>query len=570
MFTRMYQLAAPFLALAIALVLAAPAQAVTTEEAERLLKQDIDRREQEQRERRWQELHAPAAPAPAVPAPAPTTEPALPPEETPGAAAGPCFPIHEIQIQPADILSARRVQTIIRPYRGRCLHAGDLTALQKALNAQAVAEGLVTTRVVVPEQNLASGTLHFEVWPGRVEAVRAPALGTRELALASPLRVGDLLNLRALEQTVDNLNRLASQKATVELLPGEKPGSSIADFTVVRKAPWQAGLSWQGEAQNADESSHTLRASATLDSPLNLSDRLILGLNANLKDQQVDNAWGGSFDYDLPMGWWRFSVGADRFDYGNPIVAGVTTFISSGESRTWRAEISRLLHRDARRRVNLALHGKQRLSDNFIDGVTVGVSTTRVSALGLRADFSRVAAPWVWDVTLDAEGGTGRSPALISPVDSRYSRVLASTRLQYHLASASFSGSVNGQWSDARLAPGEQFTLTGQVPGFTPQVLNAGTGIAAQLEAAFPRQLPKQLHDVGLTSVRPSVGFAWALAPRAGGNTAEEYVAAFKTGVTAPWQQAVMNIAVAFPVEKFSSINVVDDWQLNAGFSVQW
>lgn len=535
-----------------------PLQAAT--DAERLLKQDIDRREQELRERRWEDLHAPAVPAvPEVPTPE-TTVP-----ETP---AGPCFPIRDIQIQPVDILSARRVQAIIAPYRGRCLRAADLTALQQALGAQALAEGLVTTRVVVPEQNLVSGTLHFEVWPGRIEAVQAPSLGRGELAMASVLRTGDLLNLRALEQTVDNLNRLASQRASMELLPGEKPGGSIVALNVARTAPWQAGLSWQGEALNANKRTHTLRASATLDSPLKLSDRLTLGANANLEDQQVDGAYGGSVDYDLPFGWWRFGIGADRFDYDNSIASGVTTFSATGASRSWRGELARLLYRDVRQRLSVALHGKQRLSDNAIDDTAIGVSTTRVSALGLRADFSRVAAPWVCDASVDVENGAGRSWAEPSSIDRHYARLLVSTRLQYHLTQMNFSGSMNGQWSEARLAPGEQFTLTGQVPGFSPQTLNAATGIAVQLEAAFPRQV----QGAGFTSLWPMVGFAWAMAPHhAGGNTNDtEHVAALHAGITAPWQQAVMNAGVAFPLEKFSSINAVEDWQISAGLSAQW
>ncbi len=535
-----------------------PLQAAT--DAERLLKQDIDRREQELRERRWEELHAPAVPAvPEAPAPE-TTVP-----ETP---AGPCFPIHDIQIRPADILSVRRVQAIIAPYRGRCLRAADLTALQQALGAQALAEGLVTTRVVVPEQSLAAGILHFEVWPGRIEAVRAPSLGRGELATASLLRVDDLLNLRALEQTIDNLNRLASQRASMELLPGEKPGGSIVVLNVARTAPWQAGLSWQGEALNANKRTHTLRASATLDNPLKLSDRLILGVNANLEDQQVDNAYGGSIDYDLPLRWWRFGVGADRFDYNNQIVSGITTFSTSGVSHSWHGELARLLHRDAQRRLSVALHGKQRLSDNAIDDTAIGVSTTRISALGLRADFSRVAAPWVCDASVDLEKGAGRSWAEPASIDRHYARLSVSTRLQYHLAQMNFSGSINGQWSEARLAPSEQFTLTGQVPGFSPQALNAATGIAVQLEAAFPQQV----QGAGFTSLWPMVGFAWAMAPHhAGGNTSDtEHVAALHAGITAPWQQVVMNAGVAFPLEKFSSINAEEDWQISAGLSAQW
>lgn len=545
--TRTWVIAGMMLALT-----GSPLQAAT--EAERLLKQDIDRREQERRDRRWDESHVPGAsePAPVIAAPG-----EIPP--------GPCFPVRTIQLSPDDILAPQRVHALLASYRGRCLQASDLVALQEALNAEALAEGLVTTRVVVPEQNLASGELLLKVWPGRVEALRAQSLRPWELALATPQRVGELLQLRALEQTVDNLNRLASFQASVELLPGQQPGGSIVDFSVVHAAPWQAGLSWQSDALNG-AASNTLRASLTLDSPLNLADRLILGLNANLQDGQVDDAHGGSVDYDLPVGWWRFSVGADRFDYQNPITAGLTTFMASGESRSWRAELSRTVHRNARRRWSLALHGKQRLSDNLIDDVTIGVSTTRIKALGLRSDFSRVSAPWVFDATLDAESGDARSPAEFSPVDSHYSRLLASSRLQYHFPRGSVSGSVNGQWSDARLAASEQFTLTAQVPGFTPLSLNAATGVSAQVEAAFPLFLQR----AGFTTLRPTLGAAWALAPHGGGNFSREQVAALKTGMTAPWKNAVMNAGISFPLQKLSSIDALDSWQLDASFSLQW
>lgn len=533
---------------------ASPLQAAT--EAERLLKQDIDRREQERLDRRREELHTPGASAPAPQAQAPASEPVT----------GPCFPVRDIRLTPADILPASRVTVMLAPYQGRCLQASDLAALQTALNAEALAQGLVTTRVVVPEQNLAAGELRLEVWPGRVEDLRAFSLSHIELAFVAPQRPGDLLQLRALEQAVDNLNRLASFHATLELQPGTQPGGSVVDFTVARAAPWQAGLSWQSDGLNGDEASNSLRASLTLDSPLKLADRLILGLNATLNDGQIDDAHGGSVDYDVPMGWWRFSLGADYFDYENPLAVGLTRFTASGKSRSWRNELSRVVHRDARNRLSLALHGKQRLSDNFIDGVTVGVSTTRVSTLGLRSDFSRVAAPWVFDATLDAEGGEGRSRARYSPIDSDYSRILGNARLLYYFERASVSGSMNGQWSDARLAPSEQFTLTGQVPGFSPLSLNANTGLAVQMEAAYPVSLQR----AGFTTLRPTAGIAWALAPHAAGNLAREQITALKSGISAPWKNAVMNAGLSFPLKNLSSIEALDAWQLDASFSLQW
>ena len=59
------------------------------------------------------------------------------------------------------------------------------------------------------------------------------------------------------------------------------------------------------------------------------------------------------------------------------------------------------------------------------------MSTSRLKAMGLRADISRVAAPWVMDASLSAEQGEARTLAMPSPVDADYSRVIAITRLQY-------------------------------------------------------------------------------------------------------------------------------------------
>lgn len=535
------------------LLLASVSEVWGAGEVERLLKQDIDRREQERREQRWDEAHTPGAQPPLL-------EPAPVARQT-----GPCFPITHISLHPGDVLPSRRVQRIVSDFLGRCLGSADLGTLQHALNSLALTEGLITTRVVVPEQNLASGRLLLEVWPGRLERTDAPALKPRELTMASPARPGDLLQLRALEQTVDNLNRLASFRTAIELQPGMQPGGSVARLNVVRSRPWQAGLSWQGEALTGEET-HTLRANFTGDSLLGLADRLTLGVHGHLQDGQVDNAYGGSLDYDVPMGWSRLSLGTDFFDYENPVHAGLTPFTASGNSRSLRLELAHNLYRDAHDRLSIALHGRRRVNDNFIDGVTIGVSSTRISAVGTRLDFSRVAAPWVWDASLDAEGGEARSPGELSPIDGHYMRLLGNARLQYHFPRLSLAATFNGQWSDSRLAPSEQFTLTGQVPGFVPVSANANTGLAIQLEIARPLLVQR----AGFTTVRPSLGLAWALAPHAGGNAARDEVAAISTGLTAPWKLAVLRAALAYPLTNPSTVEPEHRWQLDAGVSLQW
>lgn len=522
--------------------------------AERLLKQDIDRQEQERRERRWDEPLT-ATPPPPVDTPPPVTS----------TNESPCFPINDIRVAQADILPARPLKRLLASYQGRCLNAADLQGLQQGMNSLALSRGLVTTRVVIPEQNLSSGTLRLEVWPGHLESYRVNALYRRELDMALPLKNGDLLDLRGLEQAIDNLNRLESLQATVELTPGEKPGGSIAEFSIKRQRPWHLAAVLDSEAME-QHPSNTVRLSLTLDSPLKLADRLIVGMNANLQDAEVDNAHGSSVDYELPVGWWRLSAGADQFEYRNPITAGLTTFVSSGKSQSVRTELARVIFRDAKHRLSVALHGKQRINDNFIDDVTVGVSSSRLKAIGLRTDISRVAAPWVMDATLGIEQGDTRSLAVVSPVDDHYSRITANTRLQYYWPRSSLNWTVNGQWSDAELLPSEQLALAGNVKGFSPLSLTAATALATRVEWAHPLFFKNREFN----TLRPQVGIEFSWAPAVSGNASEERLTALTAGVIVPWRKALAQLQVAAPLKSNSTQLPPDDWQLDASVSLKW
>lgn len=529
--------------------------ASASDDAQRLLKQDIDRRDQERRERRWEESHSPVESSPAtLPAPAPAT-----------ADKPVCFNVQRITLQPDDILSRYRSNTILNAYTGRCLDTQALVQLQQQLNAEALREGLVTTRVIVPEQNLAAGELRLLVWPGRIEALRAPALRGAELRMAFPGAAGDVLQLRALEQAVDNLNRLPALRNTVALQPGKEAGSSVVAFATQRDKPWLASLNWEGSALNHNPVS-TLRGSLELDSPLTLADRLILGANGTLRDAQVDSTIGTSLDYDLPFGWWHASVGADKFNYDNTLTAAFTTFKATGESQSWRAEIGRLLWRGQRDRVSLALHARQRISDNYIERVKIGVSSYRVEATGLRLDYSRVAAPWVLDTTLDSERGDTHSAAHHSPIDAAYSRLLFNSRLQYQLPRADLSATLSGQWSAAQLASSEQFALAGQVPGFSPLYLTANSGAALALQSRWT--LP--FMHAALQTLRPDLGLRAALAPDMGSNGDRQHLAAFTAGLTAPWTHAVAHVGASFPLSGLSSVDAPQGWQLDAALSLQW
>ncbi|MFP3758462.1 POTRA domain-containing protein, partial [Cupriavidus sp. SIMBA_020] len=87
---------------------------------------------------------------------------------------------------------------------GQCVGKQGIDILSKALQQTVLNRGYVTTRVLVPQQDLTTGTLSFALVPGLVRQVRLadPSMwGTWKNAFR--VSGGDLLNMRDLEQGLE-------------------------------------------------------------------------------------------------------------------------------------------------------------------------------------------------------------------------------------------------------------------------------------------------------------------------------------------------------------------------------
>ncbi|HEY0334956.1 MAG TPA: POTRA domain-containing protein [Stenotrophomonas sp.] len=110
---------------------------------------------------------------------------------------------------------------------GRCIgRQGRQIALQR-LQRVIVARGYVTTRVVMSADEPRHGTLNFTVVPGRVGHVQfVPEIDRRaSLRDTVALRRGALLNLRAIEQALSEMQARRMADADIRILPAAGSGS---------------------------------------------------------------------------------------------------------------------------------------------------------------------------------------------------------------------------------------------------------------------------------------------------------------------------------------------------------
>ena len=119
---------------------------------------------------------------------------------------------------------------------GRCLGAQGVNIVLARAQNHLIARGYITSRVLAPEQDLKQGELTLSVIPGYLADLRlaapestaeqahpqtaaAAATSATELPLrvrtALPSKPGDLLNLRDIEQALENMKRVPSADADI-------------------------------------------------------------------------------------------------------------------------------------------------------------------------------------------------------------------------------------------------------------------------------------------------------------------------------------------------------------------
>lgn len=399
-----------------------------------------------------------------------------------------CFDVHEIRLTGASLMSARAQQQLLGEFLGHCLGSGQLNDILKIITDYYLDRGYVTTRAYLPEQDLGDGVLDITVIEGVLEGLDSSELASdRELAMAFPGRSGESLNLRELEQLVDQLSRLPSRRVQLELLPGDEVGGSRVRLEGVRGKPWRVAMARHNDGQRST-GEQQWDASLLWDSPLGLGDQFRLrGGGDAVSDRWRHSANQGLF-YDLPYGWWNFGYSYSQSYYRARNQASGFSFASDGESKRHHLNADRVLHRDNASKTGLNLGLSHLRTRNYIENTLLDASSHRLSESHLGVNHGRRLGNAFVNVDLGWQRGTGAfdaqrngNPRGSEPV-ARYTKyTLTASYLQYFHAwgqSLSVDSLFHGQRSEDVLFGPQRMSVGGlaSVRGFKEQSLAGDSG----------------------------------------------------------------------------------------------
>lgn len=489
----------------------------------------------------------------------------------------PCFMVRKVHFDQVEHLpgwAVRELQRATEPALNRCLGRQGLNLLMSRLQDRLIDHGWVTTRVLAPQQNLLSGQLHLAVVPGIVRHIQFDKESDArvQLGAALPLSSGDMLDLRNIEQGLENMQRLPGVQVRMALKPGDAPGESDIvlsrrQLETLRWAIWadDTGTKATGRKQGG--------VMLALDNPLGLNDMLQLTASRDTAFVRGRHSRNYSARYSVPYGFWQWGISASDYDYRR-VVAGLkgNVYDYMGNSRMVDVQLKRMLHRGTSHKTQLSSDIMTHQTRNFVNDTEIDVQHRATTHWRLALDHRH----YIQASTVDLEASytrglraLGARPAPEEAVGdatalSRIIGLSVQTAIPFHIIGQPFryQSTYQYQRSNTPLTTQEQFAIGNRwtVRGFDGEnSLSADDGWYWRNELAWQWPPLQQELYVGVDHGEVSGhGSEWLAGKRLTGSV---------LGLRGHLLAADYDVFVSRPIshpEGFRTASVT------AGFSVNW
>ncbi|MFS2223965.1 ShlB/FhaC/HecB family hemolysin secretion/activation protein [Pantoea sp. B65] len=420
-----------------------------------------------------------------------------------------CFVLNDIQLEGKnDFPSWLHIplQQLASQARGHCLGGQGINLLMSALQNRLIDHGFVTSRVMAPPQNLKSGTLRIALIPGKTRHIRLSKQSERyvQLYTALPARAGEMLDLRDIEQGLENLQRVPTVQADMAIIPGEQPGESDIEVSWKQQKHWRLGASLD---DSGTKTTGRYQGGLTLyiDNPFSLSDLFYISGGHDLQPGSEKGSKSYLAHYSVPFGYWMAGVTASGYDYNQNIAGLNEDYRYSGNSENLNFQLSRVLHRSGSQKTSMSYEILTRESQNFVNDTEVDAQRRKTSAWRLGVQHRHYFGSTTFDAAASYQRGTrwfGAIPAQEEYFDegtalAKIYQINAQLDVPFNLFDHAFRYNVQylRQLSHTRLTPQDQLSIGNRwtVRGFDGErTLTNDNGWFVRNDLAWRTPVPNQ------------------------------------------------------------------------------
>lgn len=416
-----------------------------------------------------------------------------------------CLPISGVYIQGITLLTQADLETL-SPMPEQCIGSANVNLLARELTQLYLNKGYITTRVqfIPPDEE---DELGFDVTEGFIEGIESvdPELNGETVF---PNMIGEPLNIKQLDQGLDQANRLPSNKITVDILPGKEPGGSILRLSNIRSKPWHLTTSLDNYG-NKSTGKWLSRNAFSFDNPLGLSDSLSLNISTTTDNPQKNHSRAYSLFYSVPYGALTFSGFGSYSEYLYPVKLQFNTIELQGKTQQHGLRTDYVFYRDQDQINGLSAQLTYKQAENYFNEQKITVSSPTLTVFELGLNHLHILPTGIFNVNVSIEQGLSLLGAdqniSASYQDSQFTKAKAAvTSNQYFKLFDDFylfSNQFYGQYTRDRLPGVEWLSVTDSnaVRGFSRNTLSADRGW--YLQNTLSRNF-----SIGNTTITPRLG----------------------------------------------------------------
>ena len=494
------------------------------------------------------------------------TQPLVPKIGVPSIGAA-CRDIAEISINGAPHLSGSVRKQINREFSGRCLNVGDIERILTTITKDYIDRGFITTRAYLPPQDLSKGHLEILVIEGTVEKILIQDGNSKSISIRNvfPGIEGNVLNLRDLEQGIEQINRLVSNNAKLDIQPGAKPGESTVVVNNQPRSRFHLNVSLDNQGQNATGKQQA-GITGSADNLLGFDENVSLTHRESTPgDPARKFSSSDSLNINIPFGYSTLSLGSSYSKYASTILlASGLTRVSSGNSKSDNVRLDRVVYRSQVTRASLAATLTTKESKNYLGGLYLDISSRNLTILDLDSTLNTALAGGVISVNLGYARGVSAMGALQDPDNLPDSAPHAQfSKFKYGFSysrpfrvlnkNLNFTSQLTGQASNQVLYGTEQILIGGlySVRGFVKNVLTGDDGYYWRNEVSLNQPM-----SIGseIISSRLYVGYDTGAVRNSDPTIPQGRLAGMAVGISANWRGATWDFFNTRPLSLPSSM----------------
>lgn len=377
-----------------------------------------------------------------------------------------CFEIHQVILnKDQKIPQWIPLHKLTGQAEGRCLGIEGIRTLATAVQNKLIRHGYITTRVVVPRQDLNEGILTLTVLPGVIGNITFSEHSDKyaNLYTTFPVHKGDILDLRAIEQGLENIQRIPGADANVILRPGAEAGGTDIEIERTQPSFWRLG-GWFDDAGSKYTGRYQSGVALYLDNPTSLNDLFYVSVGRDLHFHNSHNSKNGSLYYSVPYGFWSVDMYASHNEYLQKISGTWADFQYQGKSDNLSLKVNRLLYRNASQKTTLSVQLLKNNSHYYLNDTEINNQERDVTHLITRLNHRHYIGQSIVDAMVSYQRNTswfGAQQQAGTSSKSRIANLDVSALVPFILfgQSMSYQPRYQQQYSPDRLATQDQFSI---------------------------------------------------------------------------------------------------------------